>query len=215
LGHVAGKYQSLGVTLDFIAKFVPINKTYSEAPRYNRYFNNTELYKTVFNKENKAIIIHKYFENARQFYRLTQNKWSEGILASILAARGLNVSKSTLDYCIFPLFEILQKNFKYLNLDLQSFYTREEVINGKPRKTFYHEEKQFAREVFLQKVLLSQEKKKINRKSILYDHEIFDNIPVEFEDLKEDNVDSLIESKQITKVSLITSELVIDDEILF
>ena len=200
LGHIAGKHQSMGKTLDFLAQFVPMKKVYPEAVKYGRYFNNTELYKCVYNDNNTAIITHKYFENYKRYYRLTQNNWSRGIMAGIPAARGLEPSDSRIDYCLFPIFEVLKEDFKYLNLNLDLFSTTQEEVNGAMRNRYFYGDKEFAHDVFLEKIVISQEKKRVGGKRILYDHEVYDIFPKEFEEFQKQSLEqSLAEKMRATR----------------
>jgi signal transduction histidine kinase len=215
LGQIAGKYQTMGKTLNFLAQFLPMKKVYPEAAKYGRYFNNTELYKCVYNKDNLVVVIHKYFENNKQYYRFTQNNWAIGIFSGIPAARGLQPSTSNIDYCLHSIPEILKKDFDYLNLDPALFSTKEERINGLKRKRYYFRDKEFAHEAILEKTVISQERKRVDGKKVLYDHDVYNINPKEFEDFVEEEIQDGLQKKEMARVELITSDLRIGIETVF
>ena len=215
LGQVAGKHQTMGKTLNFLAQFLPMKRVYPEAAKYGRYFNNTELYKCVYNKNNRAVVIHKYFDDIKLGYRFTQNNWVRGIFSGIPAARGLKPSESTIDYCLHSIPEMLEKDFDYLNLDPTLFSTKEEQINGLKRKRHFYKDKEFAHEAILEKTVISQEKKRVDGKKVLYDHDIYDINPKEFEEFGSKEIQKGLEKNQMARVELITSDLSIGIETLF
>lgn len=215
LGQVAGKYQTMGKTLNFLAQFLPMKRVYPEAAKYGRYFNNTELYKCVYNKDNVAVIIHRYVENCSRKYRFTQNNWVQGILSGIPAARGLKPAESKMDYCFHHISEILVKDFDYLEFDPAVFSTREENVNGQKRKRYYYQGQEFAHQVILEKTVISQEKKRINGKRVLYDHDIYDIHPREFEAFTAKELEEGLLNKRMARVELITSNVSIGIETLF
>lgn len=215
LGLVAGKYQSMGKTLDFLSQFMPLKLIYNESTKYTRYFNNTEMHKTVYNKDNTIIWLNKNFEEYQRAYRFTQNFWAGGIMSSLPLNRGLEPAKMKIDYYRFEIMDTLKEDFKYLDLDYDLFQIQEDEIRGHKRKVYLYKGEEFAREVLLEKVVISSVKKRINGKRVSVDNEVFDVVPHEFEEYTSEEISQGLEDRRFRRTALITSDLTIDDEVIF
>jgi hypothetical protein len=160
LGFYSGKHQSMGKGLDFIASFLSLKQLYDRSPDYVWNFNSTQLHKKVYNNENKVIYLIKYFENYKDFYDFQMIKWPEGLYAGLSASRGLLNSKSKLDYNMFDILNTFKKNYNYLNIDFEDIQVIKEKDSGLNLKTYFFRNLKFAHDIFLEKEILTQEKKK-------------------------------------------------------
>lgn len=199
VGRFAHRWQTMGAGVDAVSNFLPLRKVMWLASEYGRVFNNGQFIRSIRQSHGEIVIASKYADYVSPVAIIDMDWWALGIYTGFPLRRGLPAGIGTLDYSLFPLERLLDREYAWIRI--RDHGVRSEwTYHGIARRRWFVEGEEYAHETILLRESLALDSKPKGE-------DLFHPDPKEFEDFQPRELSDLLERNMACKVWLVTKTL--------